>query len=295
MNFVSDFGDSNIFHILQQEILRLSRWPIGELQAGSFFILAKKIDKKLNQQKWRKFILENIFSNVEYVSRWGVWKIDDPIHLEVEKTFVSGKFVDYPPRSEFIALMNHVKGRAGLDGLRDRYVLLCQREIDNRYLFDARSELPLQDFLSGELDRIGIPIKSCDFATLAPAEQAAMCGGASILVAAHGAGLCNMIFTPDDCSVMEFNFRNHWYCDPVCDAHYSGNVAYDVKCDGELTVNPYFHKADYFNLSRLLGRSYVELEVERYQGYQARNPISRKRLFVDGDGLVARIKENFVG
>lgn len=310
MNIVSDFGDNNIFHILRREILPLSRMPIGELQASSFFIVANKIDKKpnqknwrkfakidkdLNQQKWRKFIFDNIFKEAEYVSRRAARKIDNPVLLESGGAFDPHEFIDYPPRPEFIALMNHIKCQAGIGDVRDRYVLLCQRELDNRYLYDDKSNLPLQDFLLGALDQAGIPFRVCDFAKLTPADQAAICGGASIFVSAHGAGLCNMIFMPDDCSVMEFNFRKHWYCDPVCEAHYSGRLAYDEKCGGALTFRPYFHKADYSNLSKLLGKKYFELEVEHYEGHRAKNPVSRRRLFVDGDGLVARIEQNFTG
>lgn len=293
MNIVSDFKDSNIFHILWQEILPLSLLPIGDLETSSFFIVANKIDKNLSQQKWRKFIFENIFSNVEYVSRWGTRKISNPVRLESERSFNHHKFIDYPPRPEFIRLINHIKHQVGIGDVRDRYVLLCQRELDNRYLFDDKTRSPLQAFLSRELSQTGIPFKACDFAKLAPADQAAICGGASIFVSAHGAGLSNMIFTPDDCNVMEFNFRKHWFCDPVCDAHYSGKLAQDKKCDGALTFQPNFHKADYSNLSRLLDKTYVELEVERYDGHRTRNPVGRKRLFVDGDGLVASIKQNF--
>ena len=62
--------------------------------------------------------------------------------------------------------------------------------------------------------------------------------------------------------IMEFNFRKHWHCDPICDQHFSGQLAYNEKCDGELTFKPYFHKADYHNLARLLNKPYIELEVE---------------------------------
>ncbi len=57
-----------------------------------------------------------------------------------------------------------------------------------------------------------------------------------------------------------------------------------------MTQQPYFHKADYHNLCRLLDRPYTELEAIRYDGFTARNPIGRRYLFVDGASLLAEIE-----
>ena len=215
--------------------------------------------------------------------------------INAESAFDPYNFIDYPPRSEFIKLINYMKDRIGICKTQNKYVLRCQRERDNRYLFDANSKLPLQCFLSDALNKIGTPFKYCDFTELDPVEQAKVSSGAAIFVSAHGAAFTNMIFTPDNCLVMEFNFRKHWFCDPIYDAHFSGASANDEKCDGELTFKPHYHNADYSNLSRLLDKTYIELDVDRYEGHRGRNPLSRKRLFVDGDSLVARIRENFDG
>lgn len=267
----------------------------SDLKNSNYFIVTNKIDQKISQQKWRKFVLANIISSVEYVSKRKIRKIDNPLHIDAESAFDPHNFIDYPPRPEFIRLINNIKDRAGLCDTKNKYVLFCQRQRDNRYLFDANSKLPLQRFLSDALNEIGIPFKYCEFTELAPPGQAKVSSGAAIFVSAHGAAITNMIFTPDNCLVMEFNYRKHWFCDPICDAHFSGALANDEECDGELTFRPHFHKADYSNLSRLLDKAYIELDVDRYEGHHGRNPLSRKRLFVDGDSLVARIRENFDG
>jgi len=295
MNIVSDFGHNNISHILRLEILPLSRMQISDLKNSNYFVVNNKIDQKISHQKWRKFILANIFSSVEYVPKRKIRRIDNPLHMNAESAFDPHNFIDYPPRSEFIELINYMKERTGICDTQNKYVLLSQRERDNRYLFDANSKLPLQSFLSDALNKIGIPFKFCDFAELDPVDQAKVSSGAAIFVSAHGAALTNMIFVPDNCFVMEFNLRKHWYCDPLCDAHFSGALANDEECDGKLTFRPHFHKADYSNLSKLLDKTYIELDVDRYEGHYGRNPLSRKRLFVDGDNLIARIRENFVG
>ena len=69
MNIVSDFSHNNIFHILQQEILPLSRMQISDLKNSNYFVVTNKIDQKISQQKWRKLVFANIFSSVEYVPK----------------------------------------------------------------------------------------------------------------------------------------------------------------------------------------------------------------------------------
>jgi hypothetical protein len=199
-------------------------------------------------------------------------------------------FKDYLPNASYIKLIDSLKCNLNISESQDSYVLLNQRNVDNRYLVDLGSKLPLEEYLAVTLAELNIPFKWCNFSTIPPEKQIELCNGANIFISAHGAGLTNLAFTPSHCLVIEYNFRKHWHCDPVCDRHYSGKLAYDEQCDAKLTFKPYFHKADYHNLSRILGKRYSELGVEQYEGYQDRNPISRKQLFVDGKKLVSLIQ-----
>ena len=98
-----------------------------------------------------------------------------------------------------------------------------------------------------------------------------------------------MLFTQSDCPLIEINFRNHWYCDPVCDDHYYGRISINCKCSGSRT-NSFFHKADYHNLCHLINKKYIEIEAEKYsEGFTARNPISKKKIYIDGQNLLKHI------
>jgi hypothetical protein len=55
-----------------------------------------------------------------------------------------------------------------------------------------------------------------------------------------------------------------------------------------------FHKADYHNLCHLIAKPYVEVSALDYEGIATRNPITKKRIFVDGEDLLKTIR-NFVG
>ena len=69
---------------------------------------------------------------------------------------------------------------------------------------------------------------------------------------------------------MEVSFRRYWYCDPVCECHYSGQCAYKTDCQNrnkvinkssydEKKYKLIYHKAEYYNLSQLFGIGYKEI------------------------------------
>ena len=300
MNFISRFHGSNISHVLHQEILRLSQLDLGELGKSRLFIVEDNIRQVLDRhrQKWRQFVLSNIFSEVEYISKRDTGQIEKPCEIIIKSAYDCHAFIDYQPCVEFMQLIDLIKDNVNANNPEQYYVLLSQRKAGDRYLIDSDTNLPLQDYLSSALCELNIPFKSCEFSSLTPKKQVEICGGAKIFIGAHGAGNTNLVFTPDQCHIMEFNFRKHWFCDPLCNQHFSGELAYNERCGGELTFKPYFHKADYSNLSRLLNKPYTELEIEKYEGvirfirkHRRRNPICRRQLYVDGKKLIGAIKE----
>ena len=59
------------------------------------------------------------------------------------------------------------------------------------------------------------------------------------------------------------------------------------KCNGKLTFKPYFHKADYHNLCYLIDKPYFEIKADKYEGgFENRNPISKKNIFIDGKKFI---------
>ena len=330
MNYVTRFDHDNIAHCLRLEILPLGKIDPSELIKSKIHIVDDKIDRRKLRQKWRAFVLSSIFRQVVYISADEVDRIANPISLKTSfvewvfetmdradwhvfqiltkrssrmRQFVNQRyrgykhhdFIDYPPKAEYIRLCEFIKENAGIKVPEQDYVLLSQRPEGNRYLMESNSGLPLEEYLRHALGKRGIPFRSCDFSTMTPTGQAQLCRGAKIFISAHGAGCVNIIFTPLHCHVLEYNFRKYWNCDPICDLHFHGVLADHEECDSELTKQPYFHKADFHNLCRLLDRPYTELEVDRYDGFIGRNPIGRKYLFVDGASLLAEIENIWHG
>lgn len=292
-DFVTRYGQYNISHCLRLEVLPLGAYDSAALAKSTLYVASDNIKWNKPEHKWRVYVLSNIFRRVEFVSADDLDRIVDPIPVDTSGGYHHHKFRKYPPNADAIRLTEFIKENAGLNRPDHPYVLLNQRPVNKRYLVEEKTDAPLGDYLAEALRKRGIPFKNCDFSEMTPNEQAQTCFGANLFISVHGAGLTNVIFTPRECPVLEFNFRKHWNCHPVCDRHFSGDLQDHEECDGELTFQPHFHKADFHNLCLLLGRPYTELEAERYGRHYSRNPINRVSVFVDGVRLLDEIEKRF--
>jgi hypothetical protein len=60
-------------------------------------------------------------------------------------------------------------------------------------------------------------------------------------------------------------------------------------CDGGL-IHPHYHKADFHNLSHLLGKKYYEITPDKYSGnFRDKNPISKENIHINGEYLIKLI------
>ena len=64
------------------------------------------------------------------------------------------------------------------------------------------------------------------------------------------------------------------------------------QCQGKLNYRKSYHKADFHNLSYLVGKKYIEISPVKYKGvFTSRNPISKQKIFVDGNLLVSTVED----
>jgi hypothetical protein len=271
----------------------LSALDQKELANSTLFIIDDSLRTADNCQQWRYFVLSHIFCNVQYISKKDVKTLVTPYHIESGNSYDCWKFIRYGANRDFISLADSIKKKSSRRQPQLAYVLLNQRDEGDRYLYDFDTKEPLEDFLSSRLAKADIPFMGCNFTEMSPQDQVDICGGASVFVSVHGAGNANLIFTPEDCPLIEINFRRYWFCDEVCEEHFSGELKYNENCDGRLTFRPYFHKADFHNLCYLLNKRYIEVEAEMYEGFRSRNPISRMKVFVNGNKLVSIIEREY--
>jgi hypothetical protein len=275
---VSYINDNNIFHIFAYDII-----IYYDSKYNTAVINSNDIDIENQVQKWRLFVMKKLYKNVYYSNNNTIK------NNATYNRYNNGVFIKYNPCPH----MSQIYKAISSDIIQsDKYILLNQRSIDDRYLYDYDTKLPLEDFLLSQ--NLKVPVKVCNFSNIDPEEQYKLCSNCLILISAHGAGCTNIIFTQQDTPLFEINFRKHWYCDAVCDDHFYNNISVNEKCNGSLIYGN-FHKADFHNLCYLLGKKYLEIEAIEYKdGFNNRNPISKKKIFIDGNNLVSNIN-NFLG
>lgn len=273
-DWVASNPDENIFHVLYDTIVYYSPYY------REIHILDQSIDKNSRVQKWRLFFLQKVYpqKKIKYVK-------STPIKpsLELRMGYDHNVFINYPVRQPHFSIVQQVCSKE-----KGEYILFNQRGIDDRYLYESVSGLPLEDFLRKQ--SFGRPLKICSFHDMSPEEQYQVCSKALLFISAHGAGCTNIIFTPLDCPLIEISQRTNWFCDPICDDHFYSKIGINEPCAVSMINKSQYHKADFHNLCFLIGKNYTEIEPLRYEGvFKARKPIAKQKIFVDGQSLLNTI------
>jgi hypothetical protein len=267
INYISNISDNNIFHIFYHIIKYYSEDYIN------VFILSSNINIENKCQQWRLFVMKKIYKNVQFISSNNV------NNRMINVPYDHMNFIKYQKSDLLIKIIkNLIPPNLG------KYILLNQRKLNNRYVYDYETKEGLDKIL--RTTQFKIPIKTCCFDKMSIQEQYDICSGAKVFISMHGAACTNLIFTPQDVIFIEINFRTNWYCDPVCDDHFNCKIGINDKCNGKL-LYPNYHKADYHNLAYLLGRTYFEINPISYGGkFIDRNPISKENIYVNTKEII---------
>ena len=186
-----------------------------------------------------------------------------------------------------------------------KYSSLLEICINNKNVF-------VHDILAKELKKLNIPFKSTSFDNTSFEEQAEFLKDVKILIACHGTAFTNLFLLPKNSTIMEVSFRRYWFCDPVCENHYTGEWAYKSDCHNRnKVINKYsfdekkrkliYHKAEYYNLSQLFGIGYKEILIEDANGYfndntntnDINNPINLTNIYIDTNDVINKIRKLF--
>lgn len=286
---ICSLQDNNIFHVFAFELIVYYTEDYKKV-----YIYENNIKKDNPCQKWRFYVMNKVFGNVTYTDKLigNVTYGDNKILLKRLRDYNWWKFIEYKPDPVLLKIYHTLapKNKTG------KYILFNQRGKNNRYLYEYKTKMDLQDYLAKV--NFKLPFKWCNFETMTPEQQYEICSDSAIFVSAHGAGCTNMIFTPINTPMIEISFRTHWYCDNVCDDHFSGKISINEKCNGVFDTkkfyynpNALYYKADFHNLSCLLNKPYCEIQPVEYGGkFNGRNPISKQQIFVDGEDLIKKNK-----
>ena len=274
-----DYNDNNIFHIF---LLDIVRYYHSYYRSVKIYTYDDKLDKNNLSQKWRYFFLKKLFQNVEYIDNIPHGFFGSHI---IVYPYDCMNTIKYPMNPQYMDIYSKVSSNC-----KGEYILLNQRYDDNRTLYDDDTGLLIEECIQN----LEIPIKICDFGKMTPEEQYEICSKAKLFISMHGAGCTNMLFTPFKTPFIEVTFKTHWYCDPVCDDHFSGELEIHEKGPNcELCTCPYYHKNDFHNLCYLLGKPYFEINPKRYsKGFNSRNPISKNRVYINSKELIEIIEKS---
>lgn len=272
----SYISDNNIFHIFYH----ILKYHHNKYKIVHLIDFDLKIQS--SPQKWRLFVLRKIYDKAFFV------KVDKNHIKKKNKKYYNGYecncFLNLQFNKRIFNIYNKISPKK-----KGKYILLNQRNIDNRYLYDYSTKKKLEHFIYSK--KLNVKLVCVNFGTLKPNEQYIICSRAKIFISAHGAGCTNLIFTPKETPLIEINFRKHWYCDPVCNDHFHKKINMNHKCNGKLTYRKHFHKADFHNLCKLINKKYYEIQAVNYEGgFNDRNPINKKRIYIDGNKLIELIK-----
>ena len=224
---------------------------------------------------------------------------------------------------DFLSLASTIKMNLGINefaisNTNEYKVGFIVRE-NNRILYDHDEKVKhnknvlVHDLLSKELKKLNIPFKTTRFDNASFEEQAEFLKDVKVLIACHGTAFTNLFLLPKHASIMEVSFRKYWYCDPVCECHYTGECAYKTDCQNRnKVINKYnfdekkgkliYNKADYYNLSQLFGIGYKEILIEDANGYfndttnntnELNNPLNLTNIYIDTNAMITKIRKLF--
>lgn len=233
-------------------------------------------DEKNHSDLWRIYVLKHLYENV-YVSKPNCnhWTKDErrritkfgikvlpkesisqvPVMMDIHRWHNITNFnMNYKPNTHIINFYKSLKNKMRIDNHLKDVVFINRKK--TRVIYDIATEQPM------ELTLLIFGVKCCYFEDMTPEEQISFVKEARVVIGAHGVGLVNAIlFTHEDCQIVEINLRKWWFCEPICHDHKNNLVQQHVDCKKRRFP---FHKADYHNTAQLFGKSYVELEADRY-------------------------------
>jgi hypothetical protein len=294
---ISQIKDSNIFHFFSLEIN--SVWKRIQNCNDTYLLFLKDYHQN-GVHKWRRDLLSCVIPTFTCVNDMKQYcKKNNIKNIQYENINYNEwiinpwQFIDYKPNILFNNFSDVVKNKLMVNNYKGTYATLITRA-NTRVLYDFKTHILFEENFKQECQNNNIPFKVICFDTISLQEQAEALQDTKVMLSCHGAANTNLFFLPENGHLLEINFRKHWYCDPVCDDHFTNKINYTCKCNGKLTCKPYFHKADYHNLSKFFNKKYTELEFEYSDGFIDRNPINVKNIYVNSRYIMDKVLELFV-
>ena len=286
--YINTNSDKNIFHTYMMEILEIQRLHDNNISIEH--MLLTDFNPKDLSDNWRVYILQYLVKNI-YVN---YHKIDHDIvkNAPREITLYTPKMLEihfkwyecwkpiqpnHIPNPNIIEFFERLKSKMNVTCSLNHIKFVNRKSC--RKVYDLNTNVPFENILSL------YGIQCTYFEDLSAKEQIDFVKDSKILIAVHGAGLTNMLFTHPDCIIVEISLRKYWYCDPICNAHKFGKLNIEQDCK----KGPPFYKYDYINMAKILNKKHVEILPDKYTDQSVMKMLHRD-LLIDSNTFIRTIK-----
>tara|TARA_B110000977_G_C11075439_1_gene490999 strand:+ start:319 stop:1185 length:867 start_codon:yes stop_codon:yes gene_type:complete len=268
---ISHYDDNaNIFHVLLKEFPVMLQYTKD--YGKRYDLLLKYTKGGASVLDYRKLLYTPFFNVVMYNI-----EIPESINLKKFRYFLFNpfKFQNVKRNNDFCNALCTIKDYYYVQNKEAPKLVFSLRE-KHRKLYDTKTNQPIEGLITEKYGNKSIVY----FESLSPIEQLNILQNCRVFCGVHGANLVNLVFTRSVAHIIEIDFKSHWYCDPVCDAHFTKKLQPNEKCEGKLSRGCY-HKGDYHNLALLCGKTYSSLSAEYCEEYIDRNPINVQKVYID--------------
>jgi len=284
--YINTSSDKNIFHVFMMELLEI--WRLVNKNSNFDHMLLTDFEH-LPSDIWRIYILSHLVKNL-YSSRPSTAyhpliktfpreaTLYTPEILKIHfKWFECWNPTNYGPNQELINFTKWLKVKMNVFCTTNKITFVNRK--NSRKVFDKITNKPIEEIL------MLYGIECCYFEDKTPQEQIDFVKDSKIMIMAHGSGLTNMIFTHENCEIIEISNRKYWYCDPLCDKHRTKQLSLNESCG---TKSPY-PNYDYINMCKLLNKHHHEISnVEYTQDENCIRPMDRN-ILVDSSDLIRSV------
>lgn len=275
---ISQYNDlNNIYHILTKEASVLFK-----LKEDGYEKLYLQENNKSCCNDWRRILYSTIFEILPTKPQDAYVLTNKSCKNTLYDTFKFDKNVKI--NSNFVKYINLIKKNITIIDITAPKIVLSLRH-SSRVLHDLDTGQRIDNMFKTKFGESSVIY----FEELTPLEQMIKLQNCEIFIGVHGANMVNLIFTKPNSKIIEISFRKNWFCDPVCKDHLCGKINWGQKCNGKLTKRPYYHKADYHNLSLMLGKKYIEIDDIICDHYINKNPINVNKVFISFEKLCEQI------
>lgn len=201
-------NNDDIFRYFVMDVLEIFKLKLQNENIDHMYL--KHYDPYSQKDQWRVFVLSFLIDNIHVPNKTDITNNYLLSYLPKKMLF----YLPYPLKSNTISIPESIKDKELLTSCIESInykiisipttyggIKFINRK-HNRTVYDYESKELLENHL------IKHDVECGYFEDMAPLNQIEFCRNASVIIAPHGAGLTNLIFTHPNCIICEIHLKN---------------------------------------------------------------------------------------